>query len=486
MMAPSTPYTVTDMPSSSPSPAHAEARYHVGRELLAQPARDAHVVQLYEDESFLFDVLEQYLAGGLRAGEPSVIIASEAHRQALRQRLAAAGVDVEAACATGQLTLLDARQTLSRFMVDGRPDWERFKDVVGGVLERSRAAGNGARVRAYGEMVDLLWQDGLPDAAAELEELWNDLARLHAFSLLCTYALGTFGEAGHERPFRDVCRAHTHVIPAESYSQLEDPDCRLREVTLLQQRAQALENEIERRRKVEQELLQALRTRDEFLCAAGHELKTPLTALQLQLQSLPAVALPTAGDGGKRLRERLDKAIRHTERLTTLVEGLVDVSRVSGGALRLERAEVDLARLVRDSVARAMDEATRSECQVRVVADGPVRGSWDRQRLSQVLHHLLTNAFKYGRGKPVDVHVEAAAGLARLVVKDQGIGIATEHHERIFDRFERAASSNHFGGLGLGLWMARSIIESHGGSIRVGSEPECGAVFVVELPYHPD
>ncbi|MFP2930217.1 ATP-binding protein [Pyxidicoccus sp. 3LG] len=472
------------MPPTRPSLAGNAPRYHVRKELLANPARDAHIVQFYEDEAFLFDALEAYLVGGLKAGESAVIIGSEPHRQAILQRLSTAGVDVADACDTGRLTLLDARETLSRFMVQGRPDWNRFRDVVGAVLAKSRAAANGTRVRAYGEMVDLLWQDGLPEAAVELEELWNDLAGLHAFSLLCTYALGNFGDEAHERPFRDVCRAHAHVIPTESYSQLEDPDCRLREVTLLQQRARALEAEIEHRKQVEKQLLEALGTRDAFLYAAGHELKTPLTALQLQLQSLPKMSPTTpATPNGERLRERLDKAVRHTERLASLVEGLLDVSRVSGGQLRLEPEEMDLARLVREGIASTTEVAARSECRVSVVAEGPVRGSWDRSRLGQVVHNLLANAFKYGRGKPVEVRVEGTAELARLVVKDQGIGIATEHQDRIFHRFERAASANHFGGLGLGLWMVRRIVEAHGGSIRVGSEPGRGATFVVELPY---
>ncbi|WP_164012430.1 MEDS domain-containing protein [Pyxidicoccus trucidator] len=470
------------LPSTPPPPEG--SAYHLGKELLRHPANDSHIVQFYEDEAFLLDVLDQYLGAGLAAGEPLIVIATEPHRRAILQRLAAAGVDVEAACGSGQLTLLDARETLSRFMVNGSPDEGRFQEVVGGALTRALAEGHGRRVRAYGEMVDLLWREGNPDAAVALEELWNDLAARYPFSLLCTYALGGFGDEAHARPFRDICRAHSHVVPTERYAGLEDPDCRLREVTLLQQRAQALENEVSHRRQVEQQLLEALSSRDDFLWGASHELRTPLTALRLQLQSLHRMS-SSAGDEapGERLHERLTKALGYVERLAIRVDGLLDVSRISGGQLRLEAEEVDLARLVREAVARSADTVERSECLVAVMAEGPVLGQWDRQRLEQVFLHLFDNALKYGRGRPVEVKVDGGPERARLVVKDHGIGIPAEHQDRIFRRFERAAPKDHFGGLGLGLWMTRRLVEAHGGSLQLQSEPGLGSTFIVELPY---
>jgi signal transduction histidine kinase len=431
-------------------------RYHVGRELLRAPDNDSHIVQFYEDEGFLLDVVEQYVRGGLEAGEPLVVIAPESHRRGLTQRLAAAGVREDALRATGQLTLLDARETLSRFMVGRRPDWERFKDVVGGALERTRTAGFTGRIRAYGEMVDLLWQDGLPDAALELEELWNELAGRHEFSLLCAYALNRFSQEAHGTPFRDICRAHTHVVPTERYSGLEDPDCRLREVTLLQQRAHALEVEVASQRRVERELREALARAD-------------------------------AGGLGEDLHGRLGRAVQHTERLATAVEALIEVSSVSGGQLRLEVEEVDLAHLVHEEVSRSGEEVTRSGCRVSVLARPPVVGRWDGRRLRQVFRHLLGNALKFGAGRPVEVRVETSPRMARLVVRDEGIGIAVENHDRIFHRFEYAPPESppalQFQDLGLGLWVSRQVVEMHGGSIRVESAPERGATFTVELPY---
>lgn len=440
-------------PSTAPLPLEGP-RYHVGRELLRAPDNDSHIVQFYEDEGFLLDVLEQYVRGGLEAGEPLVVIAPESHRRGLTQRLAAAGVREEAVRATGQLTLLDARETLSRFMVGQRPDWGRFKDVIGDALARTRTSGFTGRIRAYGEMVDLLWQDGLPDAALELEELWNDLAGLHEFSLLCAYALSRFSQEAHGTPFRDICRAHTHVVPTERYSGLEDPDCRLREVTLLQQRAQALEAEVASQRRVERGLREAL-------ARAG------------------------TGGFGEDLHERLSRAVQHTERLATTVEALIEVSTISGGQLRLEVEELDLARLVREEVSRSDEAVSRSGCRLSVLAERPVLGRWDRRRLRQVFRHLLGNALKFGTGRPIEVRVEAASYVARLVVRDEGIGIPVEHHDRIFHRFESAPPENPSAlqDLGLGLWVSRQVVEAHGGSIRVESAPERGSTFIVELPH---
>ncbi len=117
-----------------------------------------------------------------------------------------------------------------------------------------------------------------------------------------------------------------------------------------------------------------------------------------------------------------------------------------------------------------------------MLASAPVHGRWVRSRLDQLVTNLLSNSMKFGAGKPVEVVVGAECGLARLVVRDRGIGIHLDLQARIFDRFERAVSSEHYGGLGLGLYISRRIVEAHGGSIRVESEPEAGSTFTVEIP----
>jgi signal transduction histidine kinase len=226
---------------------------------------------------------------------------------------------------------------------------------------------------------------------------------------------------------------------------------------------------------------EAVRLRDDFLSVAGHELKTPLSALRLQIQMLARVARDVATTPG--LAQRVEKAERTSERLGALIDELLDAGRITAGRLKLEREEMDLAALTRDAVGRMSEALARAGSEVKLVADAAVVGRWDRVRLEQVVGNLLSNAAKYGRGQPVEVCVEMGPeGRARLVVRDNGIGIAPEDLGRIFERFERAVNGRQFHGLGLGLWISREIVESHGGHIHVRSTPGEGSTFTVELP----
>ena len=200
--------------------------------------RHEHLVQFYDDESVLYDAVARFAATGLAAGEPVILIATEEHGRALVNRLRQSGCRPDGASVTGQLTLLDARDTLSKFMVGNEPDWEKFSSIVGGLIERSREGRREPHVRLYGEMVDLLWRDGNQQASIRLEELWNDLARLHAFSLLCSYAMRGFYEAGEGRRLEEVCGTHTAVISTEGVALLGDPPL-------------SLEREIEHRKQLE-------------------------------------------------------------------------------------------------------------------------------------------------------------------------------------------------------------------------------------------
>jgi PAS domain S-box-containing protein len=229
---------------------------------------------------------------------------------------------------------------------------------------------------------------------------------------------------------------------------------------------------------------EAIRVRDEFLSIASHELKTPLTPLQLQLDSLSA-ALRNPSPDGDLLNRRLETAKRQTRRLTKLVENLLDVSRISAGRLSLERESCDLGVLAAEIVERFGADAATASCRLNVHVDQPVVGQWDRLRLEQLLSNLLANALKYGAGKPIEIEVRKEAGEARLSIADQGIGIAAEDRSRIFGRFERAVPLTHYGGLGLGLYIARQIVDAHGGSIVVDSAPGRGAIFTVRLPLAP-
>jgi signal transduction histidine kinase len=225
----------------------------------------------------------------------------------------------------------------------------------------------------------------------------------------------------------------------------------------------------------------AIEARDEFLSIASHELSTPLTALSLQVQSQQR-ALQRGGSDAEVMRGHSEATSRMVGRLARLIRELLDISRVSTGKLRLEREEVDLAAVIREAVARLEEQIAQAGCAVTVLAKEPVRGRWDRARLDQVADNLIANAIKFGGGKPVEIVVGGNGDTARLEVHDHGIGIAPADQNRVFDRFERAVSRRRFAGFGLGLWIARQVVEAHGGTISLSSQPGLGSTFTVELP----
>jgi PAS domain S-box-containing protein len=220
----------------------------------------------------------------------------------------------------------------------------------------------------------------------------------------------------------------------------------------------------------------------ELIGVAAHDLGNPLNALQLMLGKLRR-SPPTDVDT---LREGLGGALRQTQRLGRLLHNLLDLSRLSSGRLELEVGEVDLAELVHEGVARHADQAAEVGSQVVVDVEPGVVGRWDRLRLERVLTNLLSNAFKHGKGQPIQVRVERTDGHARLAVCDHGPGIPLEEQRAIFERFKKASSSRgKKEGFGLGLYIVRQLVEAHGGTISVESTPGDGATFTVELPLAP-
>ena len=233
---------------------------------------------------------------------------------------------------------------------------------------------------------------------------------------------------------------------------------------------------------------EAIRTRDEFLSVASHELRAPLTSLRLQtnvlerlLDRAPRAPGGTGADPAQ-WRKAIELFDRQTRRLGQLVDQLLDVSRIRVGRFVLAPEPTDLSELVTDCAGRYREEIDRAGCTLVVDAEPGVVAVADRSRAEQVVVNLLTNAIKYGPGKPIEISLRRDDGVARLHVRDHGIGMRREDQQRVFQRFERAVSARQFGGLGLGLYIARRIVDAHGGQIHVESEPGEGATFTVELP----
>ncbi len=218
-----------------------------------------HLVELYETDAFLVDSVTRFLLPALRSDRSAIVVATAEHREEFARALADGGVDVEHAIREGRYLALDAAETLASFMVHGRPHEHRFREQIGGLI--GRMAIDGRRVNVYGEMVALLWADGDVASAIALEDLWNRLATVRSFDLLCAYPMSTFDDEGSAEAFKRMCEQHTSVIPAEGYSLLPDAEGQRRHVAALQRRASSLGAELDRLR-AEQPSLVALAYQD--------------------------------------------------------------------------------------------------------------------------------------------------------------------------------------------------------------------------------
>jgi signal transduction histidine kinase len=246
-----------------------------------------------------------------------------------------------------------------------------------------------------------------------------------------------------------------------------------------------LQKSLEEVRAARDESERLLHLRDEFIAVAGHELRTPLTPLNIQRQMIEVVMHSDVPESikSRKIEHFLEASHRQIATLTQLVETLLDVSRFQLGTFSLKVEQgVNLEQLAREVVERYRPQWESSRSRVEVDAKLSPKGAWDRLRIEQVVTNLLTNAIKYGKGKPIRVVVSGDAEHARISIQDQGIGISAEDQARIFNRFERVGSIKRFAGLGLGLYVTRQIVAAHGGTIQLESSPARGSTFTVELP----
>ena len=243
----------------------------------------------------------------------------------------------------------------------------------------------------------------------------------------------------------------------------------------------------EEREKMEEQLRQAVQARDEFLSIASHELKTPLAALLLQVQLIKRNTQLKKNEEfhPDKLNEFSHLIEQQIKRLVRLVDDMLDMSRILSKKLTIQKEEFDFGEAI-TQVSERLDVQIKMTTGVPLQIDvlPTVRGTWDRQRIEQVITNLISNALKYGLSKPINVGLIREGNQLRFYVKDQGQGIAKENLVRIFNRFERAVPPNEVSGLGLGLYISKQIIESHHGRIWAESELGSGSTFWVELPIY--
>jgi len=233
------------------------------------------------------------------------------------------------------------------------------------------------------------------------------------------------------------------------------------------------------------ELEHAVKMRDDFMSIVAHELRTPLNTLFLesQLRRMQLGRGDMTAFDAQHLEAMFARDDRQIRNMVRLIEDILDVSRIRSGTLSVRPVKTELSRLLQRVIDDLAQQAAAVGSTISLHAPQPVDGWWDEFRIEQVVVNLLTNALRYGGGKPVEVSLSPTAEGAHIDVRDHGIGISAEDQPRIFQQFERAGGGRSADGLGLGLFITQQLVEAHGGSIRVHSAPGSGSVFSLDLPH---
>ncbi len=466
------------------------------------PHTRSHSVQFYENDDFLCETVAEFLAAGLRNGQPAVVIATQPHVEGFSICLRGWGIDLGAEQRRGRVTILDARDTLGAIVVDRLPDGEAFRTVVGGALDRS--SGNAdAVVCAFGEMVSLLWEEGNPEGAIRLESFWNELAESHSFSLVCAYPIRIFASAADADRFLEVCRHHDRVVPTERYT-AADGDARLLEVSALQQQAQALETEIGFRRELEQRLREALaeqdlllqlehsarvraeaanRAKQDFLTVMSHELRTPLNAIAGYAELLE---MGVCGAVSELQRQHLARIQHSQQRLLGLIDEILVYATTESGRAGYVIVDAPMHEVLHEASLCLLPRMEEKEidylypgCDAGIVARA------DREKVRRIVVNLLSNAAKFtGCGGRVALECDAVWREVHVRVRDTGTGIPADKLEAIFEPFVQADSglTRVHEGAGLGPAICAEFARGMGGDIGVASRAGIGTTFTLTLP----
>lgn len=444
-----------------------------------------HAVQLYETDAFLVTAVRDFLVPALEQGDAAIAVATAAHRDQLAESLTQAGFDVAALRDRGLYTDLDAGELLNTFMLGGSPDRTLFQKNVGTLI--AQASAGGRSVRVFGEMVARLWAEGDVAAALALEDLWNELAESHAFSLFCGYPMTAFEQEAATLAFTKVCEQHSHVRPSESFTGNTDNEELMRNVAVLQQRAQVGMFESQALREKQAELQQALarleeldRLRNDFIAMVVHDIRSPNAIVIGFLEILRTNWRDFPDD---QIDELLSKGVDSARQVARIVSDMLTVAKLEAREFTFDVQSVDLTQCIYRTVA-AVTEATSRTIDVEVPGNLP-RVTADEARQMQILNNLLTNAIKFSSPESaVSVTAVASGGEVVVGVRDEGIGIPTAEIPRLFRRFTRVDDPSHrdVKGTGLGLYISKGLVEGQGGRIWVDSEVGRGSEFNYTVP----
>jgi signal transduction histidine kinase len=450
--------------------------------------RSAHVVQFYAQDSFLLDELARFIGSALEAGDAALVIATRAHRDGLAQLLSARGLDATKATADGRYIVLDAAETLGKFMVEGYPNAAQFAELMSGYMKRAQhgVGGEQRAIAAFGEMVTLLWKEGKSEAAIRLEHLWNELARTHTFSLRCAYSMEGFSRGEHRESFLKICESHSDVIPAEGYTSLHSKADQHRKIAQLQQNEQAhttlqqikqeLDGEIAERIATERKLRASekslrelsghlLRMQDEERRRLGRELHDSfgqyLAALKMSLDML-AMSLNSPDGAAK----------KHLADCVRLVDqSLTEVRTISYLLYPPMLEEMGL----KTAIPWYLDGFTkRSGIQTSLdISNACGRMPRDVElAIFRILQESLTNVHRHSGGRQADIRIRCEGGMVRLEVKDNGKGIPADLLEPAHDSL---------GTLGVGLRGMDERVNQLGGNLELLSSAH-GTTVVATIP----
>jgi signal transduction histidine kinase len=443
----------------------------------------AHSVQFYGEDNSLVDEVSRFVGTALVAGDAAVVVATQSHREAIAKRWEAMGFDIAKPSNQGRYVCLDASETLARLMKGNLPDATLFTEMVSGVMSRvSASTRSKGRIAVFGEMVTLLWAQGNKEGALRLEQLWNELAPEFPMSLRCAYPMSSFNREDHSDPFLKICSEHSHIIPLESYTALISDEQRLRSVTFLQQKAQALETEVAQRKQIED----ALRT-------SKAELETQVEQRTLALRQLSSRLLSLQDSERRRIARELHDSLGQylvglklnvymlrqspgRDELWSESEELMQrcIAEVRTLSYLLHPPTMDAAGFA--SAARWYVEGFGQRGGIEVALSVPE----DLGRLAdgvelalfRVLQEALTNVHRHAQASSAQVRIWKEAGQVGLEVVDDGCGIPQPSLEQFLAT-----------GIGMGVGLAgiRERARELGGNMEVESNGR-GTMLRVTLP----
>jgi signal transduction histidine kinase len=418
---------------------------------------------------------------GLSRGERCHLVVDDANERGVAMRmLSAAGMNAELEAQRGALTFLEQ---MPRMAAHGSFNPRALFRAIEATINQSLAEGfRGVRfcgASPYsppGAIVD-------ERAWLEFEALLSEAAPRWKAIMICRHDL----RRGPPSFLREILHVHPKAIlgPLVCPCTYYEPANMMLGRSSEEERLRWMMDQLSQARIAQRTLENAVQARDEFLSAASHELRTPLTPTLLDLQQILRTIERVAGEDVPKssVVPGLRRLLGNFRRFIEVVERLIDASQFREERVEFRVETVDLCEVTKSALEHCSDLLRRAHCDVHFVApEESIIGQWDRMRVEQVITNLLDNAAKFGESKPIDVMLSRSDGVARLVVRDHGIGICSEDVPRVFDRFERGVPVRHYGGFGLGLWVARTIVDAFGGDIDVSSTPGAGTTFSVTLP----